>query len=415
MLRETALAASLTHIYGLIDKAKSRQNDGAEEVVASWAVTMLDSMHVTYERCLVLTTAALYRVQWLPSILQKQGGGYIKKCRRMPLKTIHRVYKWNGRVTILERTENKSAWSKLMRALSDGEPDDARPWRENTFVISTRWYVPSLVEPGRDQVTEIQRLVTDMVQQLHKLAPWSIPPPERLPSAPHGVNPAMRVAPATGAPCSHQGMCVDHVSCDPNLMLNTILDRPPPSAGASSGIESELEFGGDWATPSKRPGSASQRNRGGMGRGRGVLENVPGRQLEQDMRLADAGDDGRQVDLSPPSPGNFISTKMELPSNMILKVPAYQERIPKPSARCLTLNTFSEPTSEQPTPPASAAPVDRSPRIQDRIPNFAKSPEGEAKLPSILQGRSAPPLPKAAPLLPAAGAGGAGSQRLKTL
>eukprot|EP00966_Prymnesium_polylepis_P028911 670485-Prymnesium_polylepis.1 len=61
-----------------------------ESVMGAWAVTMMDQYYITAERFIVLTTHALYRIQWAPSVLYRRSGR-VKRCRRIPLDDIYRV------------------------------------------------------------------------------------------------------------------------------------------------------------------------------------------------------------------------------------------------------------------------------------------------------------------------------------
>jgi len=386
--------------------------------VGSWAVTMIDSYYVSYERSIVLTTSAIYRIQWTASAKHKQSG-YLKKCRRMPLDTVFRVYQSNGRVTIIERTEQSGQWSKLVGMLTESEHQEARPWRSRSHTLTTRWYVPSLFEPGRDQATEMHRLLTEMVQGIHSVAPWTIPSPKNLPlgveptmesaGPPHRLPPLLvDSAPAvppvtTGAPgeqLSAEGDLAQIHSCGRELPAGLGCILAPSSAGASSGISAPSSAGAssgmvEWPSPHPTGGDSPPVECGGdwavptnMLKNFDEGEGVFGHRLAARMKSLDnqevlllsdlAEEDPAGIDIA--SPSRLISRKLELPAHYEMsstcqdRIPSLREaesragsrgETPWSPARSSSLNELQRPHAAHHRQPRTPPPVRTS---QDRLP-----------------------------------------------
>ncbi|KAL1520550.1 hypothetical protein AB1Y20_022126 [Prymnesium parvum] len=198
-----------------------------EVVLGSWAVTMADSVYTTVDRILVVTSLALYRLHWVVSVKHKHGG-YCRKCKRMPVETIHRVFKWNGRVTVLERHLSTGPWSRLLEKITENEPSDARPWRDNSHVLHSQEYIPALVHELGDREAALQQVISQIVKTLHDVAPWSDP------SAPASVIPPIRCGAARPSTASSQYMTV--------ASARSVSDLSPldssPSRGAKGGAVS---------------------------------------------------------------------------------------------------------------------------------------------------------------------------------
>eukprot|EP00966_Prymnesium_polylepis_P044256 1025582-Prymnesium_polylepis.1 len=161
--RLKGLQASLRHVNG-----SEAFKAGKEEVLGAWATVMLDTLNVSRDRYLVLTNAALYRLQWLPD------HGFINKCRRMPLESIVRVYKSNGWLTLCESVEQRGVYLKLQLALTKHEPPDARPWRQGAHTMNTRWYRPQEHAADPDELK-----LDEIVAAVRLAAPQALatPPP----------------------------------------------------------------------------------------------------------------------------------------------------------------------------------------------------------------------------------------------
>ena len=135
------------HALTISTRYVSKRLKGNEEVIGSWSTIMHDENGAKCDSILVLTTAALYRIQYLVE------HGYVNRCRQMPLETLSRVYvsrsKSHNWVTISERYKRKGNWEKFMGYLTKHEPSEARPWRDGSHIVNTRWYMPLVVGGGR--------------------------------------------------------------------------------------------------------------------------------------------------------------------------------------------------------------------------------------------------------------------------
>jgi len=142
---------------------KQLRQEPQEEVTGTWWTVMNNEKSISLDRIIVLTTDALYRMHWLPE------HGYIGKFRRMPLDNLVRAYQADGKLIIVESVEQNGTWEKLVRILAKNEPPEARPWRTNTHVLHTRWYMP-LGDDGCPDKTKL----CDMLRAIKNVVPRDI-------------------------------------------------------------------------------------------------------------------------------------------------------------------------------------------------------------------------------------------------
>jgi len=132
------LEASLSYVATVLQKAGETS---PEELVGGWPTLVGDCVSSSIrERFLVLTSAALYRIQL------RSDGRSVHACEHVPLGAIHRVFVSKGRLMICERITAKGTWEKFLQLLTKDEPHDARPWREGSQIIVSRWYAPVVDE-----------------------------------------------------------------------------------------------------------------------------------------------------------------------------------------------------------------------------------------------------------------------------
>ena len=111
-------------------------------------------------RCIVLTTEALYRCQYLPL------HGFVNRCKRTPLGAVSRVYEEADKIVVQERISRNSRLHALTDRLFsvDAVPAGARPWRTKTHSLLTRWYAP-----------QSAKQMSDMTRAMNVVASWSRP------------------------------------------------------------------------------------------------------------------------------------------------------------------------------------------------------------------------------------------------
>jgi len=159
-----AVDASEAYVAKKLDQNALSGKGSDEQIMKTWYATMYTDIRLPYERCVVLTTAALYRCQFLPE------HGFVNKCRRTPLRDVHCVYieEQSQLLVVQERIPRDSPLASLKDLLLayDSEPPNARPWRKKTHSLQTRWYAAH--EPG--QLEEMERAI-------NRVATWSLPRP----------------------------------------------------------------------------------------------------------------------------------------------------------------------------------------------------------------------------------------------
>lgn len=142
-----------------------------ERILGSWMVRMVTNSNIPFERTLVLTSAALYRCQYLPE------HGFVNKCKRTPLRSIARVYAEAGKHVVvqerLSRGGRLGAFKDMLFSV-DMEPPSARPWRSGEHMLSTRWYTP-IGMPGSEPAGAVE----EMMRAITLVATWSTSCPRR--------------------------------------------------------------------------------------------------------------------------------------------------------------------------------------------------------------------------------------------